>query len=184
MWGARKPPLHANTKWALSTEEPVPELSPTPPLLVETPSTSPQPEAATPRPLPGIPVPYPLLPSPGRPVPCGPHEATCHSGHCIPKDYVCDGQEDCKDGSDELDCGEDRAEWRWGRRVCGSWLGEGLWLKPCPVHPGPAPPCEPNEFPCGNGHCVLKLWRCDGDSDCEDHTDEADCRECPCPTQA
>lgn len=64
----------------------------------------------------------------------------------------------------------------WG---LGERAGGGPLAEPCLVHPGPAPPCEPNEFPCGNGHCVLKLWRCDGDSDCEDHTDEADCRECP-----
>lgn len=61
----------------------------------------------------------------------------------------------------------------------GALARGGPLAEPCLVHSGPTQPCEPNEFPCGNGHCVLKLWRCDGDSDCEDHTDEANCRECP-----
>ncbi|CAM9754493.1 unnamed protein product [Bubo scandiacus] len=30
----------------------------------------------------------------------------------------------------------------------------------------PPSPCEPNEFKCRNGHCALKLWRCDGENDC------------------
>lgn len=42
---------------------------------------------------------------------------------------------------------------------------------------GTPSPCEPNEFKCKNGRCALKLWRCDGDNDCEDHSDETDCRE-------
>lgn len=104
----------------LSTEEAVPELSSLPPAVVK---VSPLPEAAATPPPPVTHRPPFLFPSVAVPAACGPQEATCHSGHCIPKDYLCDGQEDCKDGSDELDCGEDRV----GR-------GRGDWTL---VHQGP-----------------------------------------------
>ena len=28
--------------------------------------------------------------------------------------------------------------------------------------------CEPNQFRCSNGRCILKTWRCDSDDDCGD----------------
>uniref|UniRef100_W5M174 Heparan sulfate proteoglycan 2 n=1 Tax=Lepisosteus oculatus TaxID=7918 RepID=W5M174_LEPOC len=40
---------------------------------------------------------------------------------------------------------------------------------------GTPSPCEPNEFKCQNGRCALKLWRCDGDNDCGDNSDESYC---------
>jgi len=35
--------------------------------------------------------------------------------------------------------------------------------------------CEPNEFQCTSGKCVLTIWRCDADNDCGDLSDETDC---------
>ena len=32
---------------------------------------------------------------------CAADQFTCHSGHCIPQDWRCDGYLDCKDGEDE-----------------------------------------------------------------------------------
>ena len=36
--------------------------------------------------------------------------------------------------------------------------------------------CEPNEFRCNNNRCAMKIWRCDGDDDCGDNSDESNCR--------
>uniref|UniRef100_A0A665UZW2 Heparan sulfate proteoglycan 2 n=1 Tax=Echeneis naucrates TaxID=173247 RepID=A0A665UZW2_ECHNA len=97
---------------------------------------------------------------PGPPGPCRADQATCQSGECIPRDYICDGERDCSDGSDEFRCGKIQRK--------------ALIVILCLV-PGTPSPCEPNEFKCKNGRCALKLWRCDGDNDCEDNSDETDC---------
>lgn len=50
--------------------------------------------------------------------PCRVDQATCQSGECIPRDYICDGERDCSDGSDEFRCGTRRKAahtFRWRR---------------------------------------------------------------------
>lgn len=35
--------------------------------------------------------------------------------------------------------------------------------------------CSNSQFQCDNGHCITGSWRCDGDFDCRDHSDERNC---------
>lgn len=33
--------------------------------------------------------------------------------------------------------------------------------------------CPPDEFQCTSGQCILQKWKCDGEKDCYDGTDES-----------
>ncbi|OBS70100.1 hypothetical protein A6R68_01359, partial [Neotoma lepida] len=38
--------------------------------------------------------------------------------------------------------------------------------------------CDTSQFQCTNGRCITLLWKCDGDEDCVDGSDE---KNCVCP---
>lgn len=38
-------------------------------------------------------------------------------------------------------------------------------------------PCRSGEFMCNSGLCINAGWRCDGDFDCDDQSDERNCSE-------
>uniref|UniRef100_A0A6Q2Z7L4 EGF-like domain-containing protein n=1 Tax=Esox lucius TaxID=8010 RepID=A0A6Q2Z7L4_ESOLU len=48
----------------------------------------------------------------------------------------------------------------------------------------PPPQCQPTEFACKNNRCIQERWKCDGDNDCLDNSDEAPelCHQHTCPS--
>ncbi|GMT18603.1 hypothetical protein PFISCL1PPCAC_9900, partial [Pristionchus fissidentatus] len=87
---------------------------------------------------------------------CGTHEYQCRNGQCIDEDAKCDGTWDCPNGDDEQECSEPLT-------IMEAIKGAGL-------------KCKQGHDMCADQQaCIPAVWKCDGEPDCDDQSDEAHC---------
>ncbi|XP_039364874.1 basement membrane-specific heparan sulfate proteoglycan core protein isoform X5 [Mauremys reevesii] len=120
--------------------------------------------------------------------PCRRDEAVCSNKQCIPRDYLCDGERDCLDGSDELSCGTptpcepNEFKCRNGHCALKLWrcdgdndCVDGSDEVDCPTK-GPYDACSPYQFTCVSSRtCIPASYQCDEEVDCPDRSDEVGC---------
>lgn len=102
----------------------------------------------------------------------------CKNDKCIPFWWKCDTEDDCGDRSDEpADCRECLTM----SYVCdlefmckfGVILIMFFFFFCLPMIAEFK--CRPGQFQCGTGICTNPAYICDGDNDCQDNSDEANC---------
>ncbi|XP_064861545.1 basement membrane-specific heparan sulfate proteoglycan core protein-like isoform X5 [Oncorhynchus nerka] len=148
-----------------------------------------QPGPLTPTPTPPTTTPIKKSTRPLGPLgPCKVDQATCQNGECVPRDYLCDGERDCSDGSDEIRCGTpspcepNEFKCKNGRCALKLWRCDGdndcednSDETDCPTR-GPGDTCAPEQFVClSDRTCIPSSYQCDEEPDCPDRSDEFGC---------
>ncbi|NXM78876.1 LRP2 protein, partial [Serilophus lunatus] len=120
-------------------------------------------------------------------------QATCTAA-CIPVSWLCDGEQQCPDGTDEQ-CGRG-GEFCAVSSVCGTKKLQCPGTHHCIPHwelcdrhqdcedgwdeeGCPQQPCLPGQWQCRNRVCIMEEWKCNGIDDCGDSSDEDVCAPCP-----
>ncbi|CAK8689823.1 unnamed protein product [Clavelina lepadiformis] len=125
---------------------------------------------------------------------CQPSEYNCRCEdeagsdyhECIPQSWVCDGQPDCLNGADEIDCRCDPGEYQcydgFGARfyqcIDESKVCDEEWEDCVNMRDEFNEKCW-GGFQCNNGRYISALSECDGQNDCYDNSDENNCDGCP-----
>ena len=105
-------------------------------------------------------------------------EFSCASGGCINATWVCDNEEDCLDGSDEVNCTCPEGSFTCGDGSCVPEVFTCDYIGDCPDYSDELANCICDlsfEFECDGGGCINSTWVCDGEDDCFDGSDEAMC---------